>query len=183
LYHHALPDGVYAIARTCLEHEVAALVVAYGTDDDLNGIIESSQAWQQAHAKYAGEELLVPPFPAASAPKTWTPGTLLKRMRTIAGPNDERYLQERCDQLRFYHGYLSYLEGHADFRLAVLAVTRIDGVPLAGFTADPFVINAAVTATAWSASIAACALGVGDADLKAAVDAFEQAVPFPDHPA
>jgi hypothetical protein len=104
-------------------------------------------------------------------------------MRLAAGANSEHYSEVRCDDLRIYHGYLSYLEGHADFRLSVLAVARVDGVPLAGFAADPFMANAAVTATAWSASIAARSLGVSDNDLLLAVAAFEDAVPIPHHAA
>ena len=176
LYEHALPDGALAIARSCREHEAAALVVAFGSADDLDGLIESSFAWRQKHTDAAQPDSGIT---LGDRPKlkTWMPSHLFKAMRRTA--TEGHYLSERCEQIQWCHGLLSYLEGHADFTLAVLAQVRSDGVPLVGCSPDPLAAHAAVSATVWSASIAAHSAGASDSRLRDALAKYEFAVPLP----
>lgn len=179
----ALVDGTEILARSCIEHEAAAVIAAMGSDAVFERMLRSSFKWLSFHAELSKVAVQLPRAPAewTDGGMGWTPKRLFTEAIAIAEAGD--YSVERIREMRWFHGYLSYSEGHADLRLAVLRQVRSDGVALERGIGIRWVMNAAVEATAWAATSGACVVGAPMEALHEAVERFQNAVPIPSVPA
>lgn len=175
----ALVDGTEIMARACIEHEAAALIAACGTDEVFEEMLRSSFRWQSYHVRLSGAAGTLPSAPAgwADGSMGWLPKRLFTEAAAIAARGD--YSIERVNQMRWFHGYLSYREGHADLRIAVARQLRTDGLAADRGVGVAWVMNAAVEATGAAATCGAFVVGASMDAIHDATERFQDAVPIP----